>query len=45
MEEQMIFGALQTLNEEACEDAVFHQETTDKRPTEYMASTGQYNNT
>ena len=45
MEEQMIFGALQTLNEEAYEDAVFHQENAHKTPTPYTMSTGNAHKT
>ena len=42
MEEQMIFGALQTLSEEACEDVLQQQEQSNLHPTSltYNASTG-----
>nr|XP_027230587.1 uncharacterized protein LOC113822248 [Penaeus vannamei] len=39
MEEQMIFGALQTLNEEACEDVLEEQEKADLAPTASHLST------
>lgn len=39
MEEQMIFGALQTLNEEACEDVLEEQEKADLAPAASHLST------